>query len=55
MSIKENYSVSSRVSDFSWSGLKKFMEDSPFEGLDNKTLYQIYTCPSFFNKTESIR
>ena len=55
MSVKENYSVSSLVSDFSWSGLKKLMEDSPFEGLDNKTLYQIYTCPSFFNKTESIR
>ena len=55
MSVKEDYSVSSLVPDFSWSGLKKLMEDNPFEGLDNKTLYQIYTCPSFFNKTESIR
>jgi hypothetical protein len=55
MSVKEKYSVSSLAPDLSWSGLKKFMEDSPFEGLDNKTLYQIYTCPSFFNKTESIR
>lgn len=57
MSVKEEteYSVSSLVPEFSWSGLKKLMEDHPVEGLDNKTLYQMYTCPSYFNKTESIR
>ncbi|CAG2231936.1 unnamed protein product [Mytilus edulis] len=55
MSVQEEYSVSSLVPDFSWTGLKKLMEDNPFESLDNKTLYQMYTCPSLFNKTESIR
>lgn len=55
MSVKEEYSVSSYVPDFTLAGLKKLMDDNPIEGLDNQTLYQMYTCPSLFNKTESIR
>ncbi|XP_021375263.1 cyclic AMP-dependent transcription factor ATF-6 beta-like isoform X1 [Mizuhopecten yessoensis] len=54
---KDTYSVGSFMPDYPFSRLKKFMEENPQHAkeINNDTLYQLYTCPSYFNKTESIR
>lgn len=54
---KDTFSVGSFMPDYPFSRLKKFIEENPehAEEINNKTLYQLYTCPSYFNKTESIR
>ncbi|XP_033732658.1 cyclic AMP-dependent transcription factor ATF-6 beta-like [Pecten maximus] len=54
---KDTFSVGSFMPDYPFSRLKKFMEENPEHAkeINNKTLYQLYTCPSYFNKTESIR
>ncbi|XP_060071903.1 cyclic AMP-dependent transcription factor ATF-6 beta-like [Ylistrum balloti] len=54
---KATFSVGSFMPDYPFSRLKKFMEENPEHAkeINNNTLYQLYTCPSYFNKTESIR